>query len=657
MEPLWLLLSDFQLAIEEEIEAVQADLVRRGLDQVIPVLSGRSRGEAGAGYRYAFQIAGGRYDIRADDRVRIRTSGRESLGMVHRFDRGLGLLQIMVPEWLGERTEGAELEFDPTWLLRELSARLLEIAEEPEDYFPESVLGAFGKRPPRLGREPPTLATSEDLNEPQRSALERVLGSSTQLVWGPPGTGKSRLVARAALELGRRGRVLVTATTNGAVDEVAGRLASIADPALLDASRIIRVGSDAAVGADPRLDLEVAVARRISTGGGGIERRLEELEGRLGVRPQREADGRRPAPSPRARTARLAAIARARDDTDAARGLARVMLEISRQAELLLEEADVVLTTLARLSVRDELRSLRYESLIIEEASTASLPYVALAASRVASQTVAVGDFQQLPPVVVSRGPAAARWFRRDLFRETGVVREEEGVFDLPSPNDGLCAMLDVQYRMAPDIRALVSEFFYDGRLLDAPEVQDRRSTGPSVHLLDTSTLNPRVERTDGSRLNPTHVDAVIDFLEQAARDGLSDIGVVVPYRAQMRRLRDVVRRRLGGAAPAGLEISTIHGFQGREKRIIVIDTVDAPPGRSWFLDERRNPDFPRLLNVALSRPREKLVVVAAVEGLRRTLPAGSLLNRLLERLEQAGAPEPIRGSYGLPRTSGRGTR
>ena len=65
---------------------------------------------------------------------------------------------------------------------------------------------------------------------------------------------------------------------------------------------------------------------------------------------------------------------------------------------------------------------------------------------------------------------------------------------------------------------------------------------------------------------------------------------------------------------------------------------MDAPPGRSWFLDERRNRDFPRLLNVALSRARERLVIVATVTGLRRTLPPEALLNRLLTHVQRTGS-------------------
>ena len=655
---MWLLLADLRVAIEEEIEAVAADLSRRRLDRPIPALSGRLRGEAGTGHRYTFQIAGGTYDIRADDRVRIHAGGREALGTVHRFDRTLGLLQAVSPEWLGERLDGAELEFDPTWLLRELSQRLAEVGRDPEDFFPDTVLGAFGRRPPSLGREPARLESSEDLNEPQRDALERVLGSSAQLVWGPPGTGKSRLVARAALELSVRGRVLVAATTNGAVDEIARRLASVADPAMLDRDRIIRVGFDLGAAPDTRIDLGAVLARRIEGGAGGVDRTLAEHEGRLGARPPAGGRGEAPVLSPYARAGRLLALARSRNDAESARSLGRAMLEIARQAERALEEADIVLTTFARLSIREELRELRFESLLIDEASTAPLPYVALAASRVAGPAIAVGDFQQLPPVVSSTAPAAVRWLRTDLFREAGVVDEASSLPSLPSepslpsPNDGLCAMLDLQYRMAPDIRELVSEFFYGGRLRDAPEIAERAAEGTGhvarpaaaggatagpVTVLDTSGLDPRVERVDGSRRNRTHAEAVADFVGAAASGGIGDIAVVSPYRAQTRHLSDLVRRRLGRAAPANLEVSTIHRFQGREKRLVIIDTVDAPPGRSWFLDERRNRDFPRLLNVALSRARERLVIVATVAGLRRTLPREALLNRLIAHVEQSG--------------------
>ena len=72
-------------------------------------LAGSSAGELGVGFRYSFQIPPGRYDIRVDDRVRVRGSGRESLGVVLGFDRRLGVVQALVLDWLGERVSGPEL--------------------------------------------------------------------------------------------------------------------------------------------------------------------------------------------------------------------------------------------------------------------------------------------------------------------------------------------------------------------------------------------------------------------------------------------------------------------------------------------------------------------------------------------------------------------
>ena len=334
-------MADCQLAIEEEIEAIQTDLTRRQLDSPISTLAGWVRRESGVGHRYEFQITGGMYDIRADDHVRLRTGGRESLGNVVAFDRSSGLLQLDLIEWIGDSLNGVEREFDPTWLLCELAIRLRELAAEPQNFFPKTVLNTFGIEPPSLGVGPSVLASSSDLNGPQSAALGRILGSDVQLVWGPPGTGKSRLVARAALELARQGRVLITAATNGAVDEVARRLSRVADPAQLEGGRILRVGSDIRSDAiDPRLDFEACLARRVEAGAGKIAEVLKDIEGRLGVRQRpRAASVAHDRSRPRSRAARLFALAGVHGDGEAARAASRAIFEISR---LMLVKFDVV---------------------------------------------------------------------------------------------------------------------------------------------------------------------------------------------------------------------------------------------------------------------------------------------------------------------------
>ncbi len=622
-------------ALSEEADAVREELERRGLGEPLTGSPGRVDDAGGGGFFYEWRLSGGPFDIRPDDAVRVRSDGREATGFVVGYERSRSLLRVAVSDWLGRNPDPAELEFDPTWLLASLAERLERIREEPDDFHLDTVLRLFGRRYPELGEGELRREASRRLNESQQRAIRRVLGSDVHFVWGPPGTGKTLLVGHAVAELAEDGHVLVVATTNGALDEAAARVADVLGRGAVEANRVIRVGAEYSATGDDELSLDQAVERRVASGASSVDEEIGELEREMLTDAQRRKAGG----SLRTRQGRLVAMARTAGDQEALGRLARVGGELQRQSVLALRDADVVLSTLARLSVWDELAELRFDSLVLDEASTTPLPYVALAAAQTSGRAAAIGDFQQLPAVVVSRGEKAERWMSRDAFREAGVVRDAPaGEVSLPGEHDQLCAMLTLQYRMAPEVRALVSDLFYGGRLEDAPEVRERDAPAQPLVLLDTDEMSPSVDREEGSRANAVHVEAVVRFLEVAASEGIRDVGVVVPYRLQARRIARLARSRLGRAAPSELEVSTVHSFQGREKRLVVFDTVDAPPDRSWFLNEGRNPDFPRLLNVALSRTRDMLVVVAAVEGLRETLPEDALLNRVVARIRRDGA-------------------
>ncbi|TFG65412.1 MAG: hypothetical protein E4H28_04285, partial [Gemmatimonadales bacterium] len=417
---------------------------------------------------------------------------------------------------------------------------------------------------------------------------------------------------------------LVVAATNAAVDEAAARVAERLGPGAIEANRVLRFGAGLLPGSDPSLGIDAVVSRAERLRPSGLSRTIVELSARLGLKAG-------PDDSLAITAARVQAAARRTGDPADAALSTRIATGYQAAIRRAVESADVVLTTLARLAIRDELASSRFHSVLIEEASAATLPYV-LYASCLAKERVAVfGDFQQLPAVVQSRGELANEWMRRDIFRASGVLDSDGG---LPSPRDQLCSMLDQQYRMRPSIRALIGDLFYGGRLRDGlPEVE----RGHDLILIDTAELEPRVNRRERSRQNDQHLEVLLRVLEMLGRQGVHDVAVVAPYRIQVRELRRLVRSRLGRAAPLDLEIATIHRFQGREKGVVVFDTVDAPPDASWFLDERRNPDFPRMLNVALSRSRDLLIVVATVEGLRRTLPQEALLNRVVDRVRRDG--------------------
>jgi hypothetical protein len=625
------LLECFEQALDEEILAIQDDLGRRGIGQPVQATGGHEVDVDLVGFAYDWTLPPGRYVIRPDDAVRVAARDADALGFVTRWDPASRGIRINMTEWLGRLAGPAELTFDPTWLLSALDARLGHVAGEPSAYHTNTALGLFGLEFPQTGRRPAVAPHGEGLNRGQAEALERVLGSRTQLVWGPPGTGKTRLLGAAAAALAVEGRVLVLATTNVAVDEAARRVADHMGPEAAADGRVVRVGAGFSPSGDADLSVESVVQRLEEKDPGKLTRALREMEAELGIVHPR-------ARSPGLRQRIGTVLARARE-AGAAGALVRaghLTAEFQRAGARVLARADVVLTTFARLTLRDDLWKLRFRSLLVDEASTVPLPYLFAGACLSSERAVAVGDFRQLPSVVMSTAPGAARWLSRDIFRQSGSI-DPDGGRHLPDPRDGLCSMLSEQYRMAPKIRRLVSDIFYGGRLVDAPEVASRPAVLRPLLLVDTVGLDPIVERAERSRANPAHVEVLIQLLEILARRGVHDVGVVTPYRLQSRRIWSQVRSRLGRAAPSDLEIATIHRFQGREKTAVILDTVDAPPGGSWFLNERRNPDFPRLLNVAVSRCRESLIVVGTTTGLATTLPADALLNRTLRLLAEQG--------------------
>lgn len=621
----------FQRAIDEEILAIQDDLARRGIAQPVAASGGHEVDTDTAGFVYDWTLPPGRYVIRVDDAVRVACQEGEGLGFVTRWDPASRAIRVSVSDWLGRLAGPADLTFDPTWLLAALDARLAAIEAEPASYQTETAMRLFGARFPETGTAHSAASHQDGLNECQIEALGRVLGSQTQLVWGPPGTGKTLLLGHAVGALAEKGRVLVLATTNVAVDEAARRVADRMGPGAVSEGRIVRLGASYSPSGDADLSIEAVVQRREAADPGRLTRLLDELEAELGIGRSRAGPS-----SLQQRYGVVLARARAAGAPGALSRAGHLSSELQRAGARVLARADVVLTTFARMTLRDDLWGLRFQSLFVDEASTAPLPYLFAGACLATDRAVAVGDFQQLPSVVMSSGAEAARWLSRDIFRQSGSIDPEAGR-TLPDPRDDLCAMLTEQYRMAPEIRVLVSELFYGGRLIDAPSVAERPVVTPPLVLVDTEALDPVVERAEGSRANAAHVEVLVQLLELLSRQGVSDVGVVTPYRLQARHIFRQVRSRLGRTAPGGLEVATIHRFQGREKAAVIFDTVDAPPGGSWFLNERRNPDFPRLLNVALSRSRESLIVVGTAAGLEKTLPPDALLNQTLATIREGG--------------------
>jgi DNA replication ATP-dependent helicase Dna2 len=94
------------------------------------------------------------------------------------------------------------------------------------------------------------------------------------------------------------------------------------------------------------------------------------------------------------------------------------------------------------------------------------------------------------------------------------------------------------------------------------------------------------------------------------------DIGVVVSYRAQSRLIRSLIRKRLDDSEVFNrLVVDTVERMQGQEREVIIVSFATSS---AKFAAQMAEFLFqPQRLNVAVTRPRTKLILVGS----------GSMLN------------------------------
>lgn len=409
------------------------------------------------------------------------------------------------PPWLEAGDLDVTLLFDPTTFVRYRQA--LERADEASSALKDALLD------PQQAQELPDPVAIDGLNTSQRAAAGHALRTSPlALVHGPPGTGKTHLLARVLKVLVADGdRPWALADSNAAVDH----LALAAEKVGL---RALRLGNQLRIGTDARhLSLDAAIAR------GPLAEAIRKLE----------------------------------REKDAFRELRELRLKAREHA---IDGADVLCCTFGSLArLGPELP--RAGTAVVDEATQAIEPAIWTAVPHV-DRLVLVGDPHQLGPVVMEPGNALERSLLMRLL--------EEGL-DLVALDEQHRMHADIQSCVAevygPVYRPASA---VAGHLLSSlPGVHADERTRTPVRWIDTAGAGFEEERDPvtmslhnaGER---RLVRLVVGQL-RAAGVRAEDIGVIAPYSAQVSRL---------AADLPGVEVATVNAFQGREKEAIVCSFV-----------------------------------------------------------------------------------
>ena len=444
----------------------------------------------------------------------------------------------------------------------------------------------------------------KNLNDSQQDAVRFALtAEDIAIIHGPPGTGKTTTLVELIRQIAQNGQcVLAVAPSNLAVDNLLERLLAAGENA-------IRLGNPARV--LPEL--------RAHTLDGLLENHPEM---RMARKITREAYLLRDQASKYTR-ARPAPGAR-----QALRQEARQMLADARRiedqvVEHLVSATPIVCATTTGLDGR-LLRDRVFDWCVLDEASQGTEP-VSWIPLQYADRLVLAGDPFQLPPTILSAEAIAGGL----------AVSLMERLMDTPGPT--IARRLVVQYRMHQAIMAFSSTEFYEGSLIaspsvsthllrDLPGITSNELTGTPVSFIDTAgaSYDETVEPDGDSRFNPMEAELVLQKAQALLDAGLApdDLAVITPYSAQVRLLRERLRR-------PEIEIDSVDGFQGREKEAIIVSLVRSnPDGEIGFLEDIRR------MNVALTRARRKLIVI----GDSATITSHPFYQRLVAYFDTIGA-------------------
>jgi len=249
------------------------------------------------------------------------------------------------------------------------------------------------------------------------------------------------------------------------------------------------------------------------------------------------------------------------------------------------------------------LSGVEFDTVIFDEASQITLP-LAIMGMLAGHKYIFFGDQKQLPPVLTTRLTGGA--LRDSVF---GYLAGSN--FD---------TMLTESYRLNEALTAWPSQQFYDGLLTAVPANARRQIDYPTPPARLRQILDPDEPKVfwDMAHHNNTvysyrEAYAVVDLITTLLACGVSaaEIGVVAPYRAQGRLIRNLLRQFVPEpAVRQQLITDTVERMQGQERDLINLSLTTSNAGFAANIA-----DFffqPERLNVAITRPRKKLIVVGS---------------------------------------------
>jgi ribosomal protein L18E len=290
------------------------------------------------------------------------------------------------------------------------------------------------------------------------------------------------------------------------------------------------------------------------------------------------------------------------------------------------KEYPVILSTTHAIS-KSKNRDYMFDYLIVDEASQVELVPGIIALST-AKNAVIVGDLKQLPhiPEEKIKQEQLDEWHERfgitDPYNyyKHNLLSSFNAIFGDKIANQ----LLREHYRCHNRIISFCNKKYYDNLLVCHSKINNEN---PLVLLKTVPGNHMRYsERAVNKIINIRELESLVDqkFLNTAGINFECDkttFGFIAPFRGQANVAHEIL--------PSEFQKDTVHKFQGRECDIVmfssVLDKKNISKQRLQFVDE------PSLINVAISRAKEKFILVSDVDVFKM---ANGEINDLIRYME-----------------------
>jgi len=288
-----------------------------------------------------------------------------------------------------------------------------------------------------------------------------------------------------------------------------------------------------------------------------------------------------------------------------------------------LEPFNLVAGTVNRLAIDSRLRFRVFDWLILDEANKVRANE-ALALMPLAKRWVMIGDLNQLPPVMEE----AALGFEIGTHLDE-VVRDDSFygyLWDLVPAGSRI--MLPRQYRMREPIGRVVSDLFYEGKLIHEAPHQRMPLPWPFDRELVWVDTGAQEEYRDAQKSVANEFEVALckditSIVRKRVRK--AKLAVIAMYNSQVNRLVTSLK----GIVPPD-DIESVDAFEGRESDAVILSLVRSNDRAAiGFLNDANR------VNVAISRAKKLLVVV----GDSKTVIGGApeLFGPLFEHCREEG--------------------